>query len=93
MESLISLVSMAGTAMTILIFVRVLLSWIQPAQENRVANFVFKLTEPILAPVRSILPAMGGFDFSPILVLFGIQLAERLIIRLLIGMAQNGSVY
>jgi YggT family protein len=38
-----------------------------------VADFLNRLTEPVLAPVRAVLPRMGAVDFSPLVVLLGIQ--------------------
>ena len=90
--ALIDLVRIAGTLFTLLIFVRVVLSWIQPGQSNRLIELVHRVTEPLLAPVRGLLPAMGGMDFSPIIVLFGIQIVERLLIQLLLGLARGGGV-
>jgi len=37
-----------------------------------------QVTEPIMAPVRKLLPPMGGFDLSPLFVLLGIQLLQIL---------------
>ncbi len=56
----------------ILLVVRAVLSWVRPGPESPirpVADFVHKATEPVLAPIRSVLPPMGGFDFSPLLVI------------------------
>lgn len=87
---LIDLVRIVGSALTILIFIRVVLSWFSSSSPNALTGFVHRVTEPLLRPVRSLLPAMGGIDFSPILVLVGIQIVENLVVRLLIGMANRG---
>ena len=44
-----------------------------------VVRFLFQVTEPVLAPIRRVLPAMGGLDFSPLVVLIGIQVIARLL--------------
>ena len=36
---------------------------------NMIGNFLFRVTEPVLAPIRRILPDLGGIDISPIIVL------------------------
>jgi len=91
MLALIDLVRLAGTVLTVLILARVILSWINPfPSANKINEFVWRTTEPLLGPVRSILPPMGGIDFSPILVLVAIQIVERLLIRLLFGLASGG---
>ena len=59
---------------TILIFIRVLLSWFNI--KNRFAQVIFDLTEPVLLPIRNILPKSTLLDFSPIvafLLLQGLQ--------------------
>ncbi|MBI3992791.1 MAG: YggT family protein [Candidatus Lambdaproteobacteria bacterium] len=90
LDALIDLVRIAGALLTLLIFVRVILSWVQPAGGNRPTDLVYRFTEPLLGPVRGLLPAMGGMDFSPIIVLFGIQIVERLLVQLLLGLARGG---
>jgi len=53
----------------VLIFARVILSWIDPTGRGRIATFVIQTTEPILAPVRRLLPRTGMIDFSALIVL------------------------
>ena len=53
----------------VLIFARVLLSWVDPGGRGTIARFVVQTTEPILAPVRRLLPRTGMFDLSPLIVL------------------------
>jgi len=53
-------------ALEILILGRVLMSWLNPRFEGPVGRFLYQATEPILAPIRRILPTTGMIDFSPI---------------------------
>jgi YggT family protein len=53
----------------LLILARVILSWVDPTGRNRVSAFIIQTSEPILAPVRKLLPRTGMFDFSPLIVL------------------------
>ena len=66
---------------TILLVVRVLFSWLPPrAQANRLYEFLYAITEPVLRPFRRVLPPVGGLDLSPILLflaLAGIQSVLR----------------
>lgn len=48
----------------------VILSWLAPDGRNPAAQLLWSLTEPVLGPARRLLPAMGGIDFSPMLVMF-----------------------
>ena len=61
------------------IFVRIILSWISPGQYNPATAIIGTLTEPLLRPVRKIIPAMGGFDISPIFVIIGIGALSRVV--------------
>jgi len=63
-----------------IIFVRVLLSFVSVERSNPVVPLVHQLTEPLLRPLRSKLPAPGGFDFSPFIVTLAILLARVLIV-------------
>ena len=53
----------------ILILARVLLSWFDPGGRSTIAAFVIQTTEPLLAPIRRLLPRTGMFDLSPLIVL------------------------
>ena len=46
-------------------------------------RFVYQATEPLLAPIRRLLPSQGGLDFSPMILLFGIYLLRIVIFSLL----------
>ena len=87
MGLIIDLISLASKALVFLILARVLLSWVQPNGTHPAILWVYRLTEPILAPVRRLLPSMGGMDLSPIIVLFGVQIVENVLIRVLISAA------
>ena len=62
-----------------IVFVRVLLSFVSVERSNPVVPLVHQLTEPLLRPLRSKLPAPGGLDFSPFVVVLAILLARVLI--------------
>jgi YggT family protein len=70
-------------AIVILIFARIILSFVRIGS-YQLHDIVFRLTEPLLAPVRNILPPMGGFDFSPMIVLIAVEVLRRLLFGLLI---------
>src|SRR3990172_3244777 len=48
---------------------RVLMSWIDPTGRTRIGSFLVAVTEPILGPVRKLLPRTGMIDFSPLIVI------------------------
>lgn len=51
---------------TFLIIVRVVLSWVSTGGYNPAVAIIYTLTDPVLRPIRRIIPVMGGFDLSPI---------------------------
>jgi len=48
---------------------RVLISWVDPTGRNSLSVLLIQLTEPILSPVRRLVPRAGMFDFSPLIVI------------------------
>ena len=64
--------------LTTLIFIRVVLSWLV-REQNTLTQFIVRCTEPILAPVRRILPMMGGLDLSPIVAYFMLDILRQII--------------
>ena len=70
----------------IVMFARIILSWfpIEPGSGMaQVYGFLYAITEPVLGPIRRIIPPLGmggmGLDLSPLIVFFGIQILQRLI--------------
>jgi YggT family protein len=77
---LIKLINIAYWAFVILIFARILMSWVNIGS-YQIRDLIFRLTEPILAPVRRLLPARSGIDLSPMIVLFAAYLLYEILIR------------
>jgi YggT family protein len=67
------------TALFVLVFARVLVSWIDPMGRNQASAFIIQTTEPILAPVRRALPQTGMIDFSATIVLLVLFALMRVI--------------
>jgi YggT family protein len=65
----------------LVILASVVLSWIQLPPDNPLVRFVSAATEPVLGPVRRILPDTGGFDFSAMLVLFALRIVRAQLIE------------
>ena len=76
-EAIKQFVTILVTILWIAIIARVILSWLpMRSQGNPLVAVVYQVTEPILAPLRRIIPRLGMFDLSPmiaILILFVIQ--------------------
>ncbi len=78
--SVAELISLALNVILVAIIIEVIVSWINPHGYNPALALVYSITEPVLRPARNLLPAMGGFDFSPLVVLLAIQVIKMLII-------------
>jgi len=79
-----SFINVLGWALTLAIFVRVILSWIPNARlPFGLGEFVFAVSEPILGPIRRAMPFFGGVDFSPLVALLLIQVASSVLLRVL----------
>ena len=62
---------------TMLVFVAVVTSWLNLSEDNPIRRFLQIAVEPVLTPVRRILPSFGGLDFTPMLVIFALQGLKR----------------
>ena len=77
-------INVLAGALTLAIFVRVILSWIPNARlPFGLGDFVFGVSEPILSPIRRAMPFFGGVDFSPFIALIAIQILSGLVLRVL----------
>jgi YggT family protein len=61
---------------SLLIFLRIILSWGMVGYSNRITRFLVKVTEPLLGPLRRIVPTVGVFDISPIVAFAVIWLLQ-----------------
>lgn len=77
------------------VLIQVVLSWVAPGAYNPATVILYRLTEPLLGRARRLLPPVGGIDFSPIVVLVGLQLCQILVIKplLLVGRRLGGVAF
>ena len=61
----------------LLVLGRVLISWVDPMGRTQIGGFLIQATEPILAPVRRVMPPTGMFDFSSFIVLLVLGVLMR----------------
>jgi YggT family protein len=77
MEVLITAINLFALVFNLLIFARIILSFIPSAMGNPFGRTIFELTEPLLAPIRKVVPPIGGmFDLSPIILLIALELLQ-----------------
>ena len=67
------------------VFIRAALSWINPYGQHPVGDLLENLTEPLLFPARKLVPPVGGFDLSPLLVVVILELTLILMVHPLLA--------
>ncbi len=74
------LLSLAIYVFMVAIIIQIILSWIQPGAYNPVTGLINRLSEPLLAPARRLIPPISGLDLSPLAVLILLQLSLILLV-------------
>lgn len=81
-ELLINFVNLLTNILMLLIFVRVILSWV-PGKLERLRQFTYDTTEPLLGPMRKLIPPVGGvMDLTPIIAYLLLILIQELVSRI-----------
>jgi len=73
--------------LSIAIIGRVLVSWVNLRPDHPIVIFLHQITEPILGPLRSVIPPMGMIDITPIVALILLRVISALLIPMLSSMA------
>jgi YggT family protein len=76
---LLNFVMFLATAIWLLLIARVLISWTNPTGGGGLIAFVYQATEPILAPIRRVLPPTGGIDWSPLIAMLLVGVIVRFV--------------
>ena len=63
----------------------IIISWVAPGSRHPAIELIWQVSEPVMAPVRSLLPNMGGIDFSPILLFIIINVVQIGLRHLAVG--------
>ena len=80
--SLPYLVHLCFSVYTLMIFVRILASWIPEINQYRFMLYVYEYTDPYLNFFRRVIPPLGMFDLSPIVALFSLNILENIVLAL-----------
>ena len=70
---------------SLVVFGAVIISWVQLPPSNPIATVLHALTEPVLTPIRRLLPDMGGLDLSPLVLLFGLRMVRGVLLSAAFG--------
>jgi len=89
--ALAHIVDIALTALYWLILIRALISWVNPDPNNPIVQFLLKVTEPVLYPIRRLLPLNFsiGIDISPIIAFLIIIFLRSFLVRTLFDLAYH----
>ena len=87
MRAVLDVVMLALDIYTWLLIISAVLSWLiafnvvntRNQFVSAIAEFLFRITEPVLAPIRRMLPSLGGLDISPIILILIIMFLQRVI--------------
>jgi YggT family protein len=82
MELIVTFVQFLAFAVWFLLIGRVLLSWTNPTGGGGLTAFIYQATEPILAPIRRVLPPTAGIDWSPLIAMLLIGVVVRVLSQL-----------
>ena len=74
----------------LLIFVRIIISWLPIGRDNSLVSLIYTFTDPILGPIRSMIeksPLGGGMmlDFSPIIALFVMNIVKMIVLAIIVS--------
>jgi YggT family protein len=64
---------------TVVVFIAIIISWLQLPHDNPVVRFTRMATEPLLVPIRKLVPATGGLDFSPMILLILLRVVSGML--------------
>lgn len=82
-SDLASFVNLFFTVLTFIVVGRALLSWFDPGMRTSIGQVLVQITEPMLAPIRRLMPSTGVIDLSPIILIIGLQVVSRILVQAL----------
>lgn len=92
MGTVATIVSFLFQIYEFLLLIRVLLSWInsdpyRPVINHPAVRFLERITDPVLAPLRRLIPPIGGaIDISPVVALIILEIVRRILVGVLVGL-------
>lgn len=85
--ALANILDMALNIYLWIIFARAILSWVNPDPYNPIVQFLYRVTEPVLYPIRRMIGYGMGIDFSPLVVILAIYFLRSFLVRTLFDIA------
>ena len=79
MTFLLNFLELLCEVLTLAILIRVSLSWFSRGPTNVLTNMMYQVTEPILSPLRRIIPKVGRLDFTPMVAVILLQVVASIL--------------
>ncbi len=79
---LVNFVQLLLGALMVLVFARVVVSWVAPTGGGGLIAFIYQATEPFLKPIRRVVPPAAGLDWAPLIAMLLLGLLMRFVVRL-----------
>lgn len=78
-QSLLKLIVLTLNLYTFTLFIQAILSWVGPGVSNPAGSILWSINEPLLRPVRRLIPPLSGLDLSPLVAILVLQVLNRLV--------------
>ena len=85
MGILIAAVQLLFIVLELAVLARVLFSWIRPDPYSPFVRIIVQITDPILQPLRRVIPPLGMLDITPLVALIGLSIIQQVAVGLLAG--------
>ena len=83
--SILKIIKGIFAILDLFVWARVILSWVPHNQYNEITRTVYNVTEPLLRPIRDLIPVSSmGIDISPFILLFALNMAESFALRIFV---------
>ena len=83
--SILKIIKGIFAILDLFVWARVILSWVPHNQYNEITRTVYNVTEPLLRPLRDLIPVSSmGIDISPFILLFALNMAESFALRIFV---------
>ena len=89
-QALAQILSMVINIYIWVVIIAALISWVRPDPYNPIVQILYKLTEPLYAKIRRVIPTIiGGVDLTPILVILALKFIDLFVVQLLFSLARR----
>jgi len=85
MNLLADFVDLFFTLLSLAVLARVLLSWVRVSPYHPAVELLYQITEPVLAPLRRVIPPVGMMDISPIIAMFLLRIIGQVLVAIIRG--------